>query len=55
MLDLLDYAERIEDDGLILFLDFCKAFDTVEHGFMMDTLKHFGFGECFREVIKIFL
>lgn len=54
VLDLLDYADKIEDDGLILFLDFYKAFDTVEHGFMMDTLKYFGFGECFREVIVMF-
>ncbi len=51
---MLDYADKIEDDGLILFLDFCKAFHTVEHDFMMDTLKYFGFGDCFREVIEMF-
>lgn len=52
ILDWLDYTDKIEDDGLILFLDFCKAFDTTEHGFIMDTLKYFGFGKRFREVIK---
>lgn len=43
VLDSLDYGGRIDDDGFILFLDFCKAFDTVEHPFMVDTLKHFAF------------
>lgn len=47
VLDILDYGDRIEDDGFILFLDFCKAFDKVEHPFMLDTLKHIGFGEHF--------
>ncbi len=50
LLDLLDYSDRIEDGGFILFLDFCKAFDRVEHPFILDTLQHFGFGESFREV-----
>ncbi len=30
--DLIDYSELIEDDGLILFLDFFKAFDTIGQG-----------------------
>ncbi len=53
MLDLLDYNDRIDDDGFILFLDFCKAFDRVEHPFILDTWQHFGFGECFREIIRM--
>ncbi len=53
VLDLLDYSDRIDDDGFILFLDFCKAFDTVEHPFILDTLQHFGFGECFKEIIRM--
>ncbi len=31
VLDLLDYAENVEDGAIILFLYFFKAFDTVEH------------------------
>lgn len=31
VLDLLEYNNYLQDDGFILFLDFYKAFDTVEH------------------------
>ncbi len=44
VLDLLDYNYLIED-GFILFLDFFKAFDMIEHKFMFRTLELFGFGE----------
>uniref|UniRef100_A0A1A7XB67 Reverse transcriptase domain-containing protein n=2 Tax=Iconisemion striatum TaxID=60296 RepID=A0A1A7XB67_9TELE len=53
ILDLLDYRDKIEDDGFILFLDFCKAFDSVEHSFMLNTLRQFGFGDAFCEIIQI--
>lgn len=33
-LDLLDYSHLIEDDGFILFHDFYKAFDSIEHPFI---------------------
>lgn len=29
VVDILDYQEMFEDNGLILFLDFYKAYDTV--------------------------
>lgn len=32
VLDLLEYSDYIDDDGFILFLDFYKTFDMVEHG-----------------------
>ncbi len=31
VLDLLDYSDLVNEEALILFLDFYKAFDTVEH------------------------
>ncbi|MGL5232470.1 MAG: hypothetical protein ACRC7W_03955, partial [Fusobacteriaceae bacterium] len=34
VLDLLDYSHLSTDEGFILFLDFYKAFDTVEHAFI---------------------
>lgn len=40
--------------GFILFLDFKKAFDTVEHPFTIQTLKAFGFGNRFIKVIETF-
>ncbi len=44
VLDLIDYGPLIKDDGFVLFLDFYKAFDTVEHEFILHALKYFGFG-----------
>ncbi len=34
VLDLLDYSELVRDDSYILFMDFYKAFDSIEHGFI---------------------
>jgi len=52
-LDLIDYAESFDSDAVILFLDFCKAFDTVEHRFLFDSLEMFGFGSNFISAIKM--
>lgn len=49
--DLVEYGHLIEEDGLILFLDFYKAFDMVEHSFIFQTLKHFGFGSKFISIV----
>ena len=35
----------------MLFLDFHKAFDSIEHAFIMNTFKHFGFGNTFLDMI----
>ena len=35
VLDILDYPDLVEDGGLMLFIDFYKAFDTVEHPFIL--------------------
>lgn len=53
VLDILDYHEWIEDDGYILFLDFKKAFDTIEHKFIFDSLSKYGFGNNFISLIKM--
>lgn len=52
VLDLLDYSDLTEDNGFILFLDFCKAFDTIEHGFILQSLEKIGFGAYFSQAIK---
>uniref|UniRef100_A0A3B5R4M7 Reverse transcriptase domain-containing protein n=1 Tax=Xiphophorus maculatus TaxID=8083 RepID=A0A3B5R4M7_XIPMA len=52
VLDLIDYADLCHDDSLILFLDFRKAFDTIEHNFVFQTLEKFGFGPYFCAAIK---
>lgn len=52
VLDILDYRHLIDDDGFILFLDFFKAFDSIEHPFILNSLRLFGFGEKFRNIIE---
>ena len=53
VLDLLDYSEYVESQALIVFLDFYKAFDTVEHLFIYKALDLFSFGESFISVVKM--
>ena len=45
--DIIEHSEKQNIEGLILFLDFAKAFDTVEWDYMFTTLKQFNFGESF--------
>lgn len=54
ILDMIDYQSYIKSDSFVLFIDFFKAFDTVEHKFIFTVLKKFGFGEGFCKVIKMF-
>lgn len=35
-----------------MFLDFYKAFDSLEHGFILKALVKFGFGDCFCKTIR---
>lgn len=37
-----------------MFLDFYKAFDTIEHEFLLQSLKAFGFGNNFVDIVSMF-
>uniref|UniRef100_A0A3Q3AHM4 Reverse transcriptase domain-containing protein n=1 Tax=Kryptolebias marmoratus TaxID=37003 RepID=A0A3Q3AHM4_KRYMA len=52
VLDVIDYSFLCPDDSFIFFLDFYKAFDTVEHKFIFQTIEQFGFGEFFCKAVK---
>lgn len=52
--DIIDYAEQFNIDACILFLDFSKAFDTIEWSFMISCSKIFGFGHSFIRWITTF-
>lgn len=54
LLDMLDYRDLIDTDAFILFLDFYKALDTVEHAFLFEVLGFLGFGNNFCKIIKMF-
>ncbi len=44
----------MHSNSLILFFDLYKAFDTIEHQFLLKSLKLFGFGDAFVDTIAKF-
>lgn len=53
ILDIFEYYMDNNLDGILLFLDFVKAFDSVEYNFMFKTLEKFKFGDKFIDMIKL--
>ena len=53
MLDVLQHAEKGLTEGVVAFLDFEKAFDSVSWDFLLATLNKFNFGPYFQRWIKI--
>ena len=52
---IFDLIEKMEDEdipGILLLVDFEKAFDTIEWSFIEKTLEFYGFGITFREWVK---
>lgn len=62
--DILDIVQSIRDTmfymreknkgGYLISLDLEKAFDRVEHEYLTNVIKKFGFGDNFRRWIMIF-
>ena len=53
--DILEYTEENNFEGLLFSVDFEKAFDSIEHPFILSTLESFGFGSQFIKWIETFL
>ena len=51
--DIIQYADEEGQEGWLLALDFQKAFDTVSWKGLIESLKLFGFGEKFIQLVKI--
>ncbi len=51
--DYFDFCEDFKIPGVILCLDFEKAFDSLEWNFMFSVLKHLNFGPQFIKWVKI--
>ena len=51
---IIRYAKEKNIPGLLLFLDFEKAFDTVEWPFIRKTLEYFGFGTGMMKWLNLF-
>ena len=51
--DLLEYTDVKKIPGILLFIDFQKAFDTIEWPFIQNVLRHFNFGQVIRKWVSI--
>ena len=49
----MNYTEKNKIDGLLMLIDFEKAFDSISWSFMFNVLEKLGFGQGFIEWIKI--
>ena len=52
--NVISYTESKNIPGLLLFVDFEKAFDAIEWAFVEKTLHHFGFGSSLIKWINLF-
>ena len=52
--DTIDYCENEQQKGLLMILDFSKAFDTIEWNFIKEVLTIFNFGKKFSSMIQLF-
>ena len=53
--DLLEMSDKLNIKGYLITVDIEKAFDSLDHHFIIATLKKFGFKSNFINWIKIFL
>jgi len=51
--DLLEFTNKKDIPGLLLFIDFEKAFDTLEWNYMWKVFERFNFGNSFIKWLKI--
>ena len=51
---IIQYASEKNIPGLLPFIDFEKAFDSLEWSFIFDTLRFFGFGDSIINWVKAF-
>ena len=54
MFDIMDFTAKENIQDLLLFVDFQKAFDSVEWEFLIESLKKFNFGRDFLQWVKTF-
>jgi hypothetical protein len=52
ILDIMDYTKLEDKNGIIAFLDFEKAFDTIRWSVIDDALKAFNFGDTIRQWVQ---
>ncbi len=50
--DILEFTKQLQLHGMIVFIDFEKAFDTIKWEFLINCLSAFGFGPYFVKCVK---
>ena len=53
--DIMDFTIKNDESVILFAADFEKAFDSIEHNFILASLTHFGFGEDFIKWISVLL
>ena len=53
--DIVETSDLQNLSGYLLTIDFEKAFDSLNHDFLVAVIKRYGFGESFTDWIKILL
>ena len=51
--DIMEVTKNENLPGIMLFIDFEKAFDSIEWAFLSKALEHFNFGNDFRTWVKV--
>ena len=54
ILDIIDHTESLKLSGILLFIDFEKAFHSIEWDFLYQLLDAFNFGSTLIRWIKTF-
>ena len=52
ILEIIDYTESLKLPDILLFIDFEKAFDSIECDFLYQSLEAFNFGSTLVTWIK---
>ena len=52
--DILEFAKLTDQSGIFLAIDFEKAFDSLNHHFLLKVLEKLNFGTHFLQWIKMF-
>ena len=53
--DILKTASILNKKGFLVTVDIEKAFDSVDHSFLLAVLQNFGFEKCFPKWIQILI
>ena len=53
VLEIIEYSEIEDKPGVLISIDFEKAFDSLEWDFIFKTLKYFDLGDHFIDLVKL--